>query len=233
MFMNAMNLRPGQELREFDVFRDGEHKTASGRVTSNDRERLGTIKAILAAARPEEKERWRQLEHPVSHKLIQQGVPPFEVRPGIPSCAGVGGILSKPCPIMWAISDSGRFIIVMSGVMCDGKAYQCSKAAVYFTCEPESVTNHRKNDCNNAERRTKGSFPEGLQSQQRTAERGIVRASRTAQRQKIPRAGNPQEIHSVCPGGIPGCADGCIPLVLGDARPRGKERHPFPGSFGD
>ena len=53
--------------------------------------------------------------------------------------------------------------------MCDGKAYQCSKAAVYFTCEPESVTNHRKNDCNNAERRTKGSFPEGLQSQQRTA----------------------------------------------------------------
>lgn len=82
MFLAPMNLRPGQELREFEVFRDGDHRTASGRVTSNDRERLGTVKAILAAARPEEKERWRQLEHPVTHKIIQQGTPPFEIRPG-------------------------------------------------------------------------------------------------------------------------------------------------------
>lgn len=82
MFAAATNQRPGQELREFEVFRDGEHKTASGRVVSNDRERLGTVKAILAAAKPEEKERWRQLEHPVTHKMIQQGAPPFEIRPG-------------------------------------------------------------------------------------------------------------------------------------------------------
>ena len=82
MFLAPVNLRPGQELREFEVFRSGEHRTVSGRVTANGLERIGTIKAILAAARPEEKERWRQLEHPVTHKIIQQGVPPFDIRPG-------------------------------------------------------------------------------------------------------------------------------------------------------
>ena len=109
MFMNAMNLRPGQELREFDVFRDAEHKTASGRVTSNDRERLGTIKAILAAARPEEKERWRQLEHPVSHKLIQQGVPPFEVRPGDSFMRGGRRYIVQTVP--YNVGDLGQWTI--------------------------------------------------------------------------------------------------------------------------
>lgn len=72
----------GQELRTFDAYRDGDHRTASGRITANGRERLGEIRAVLAAAKPEEIERWRQLEHPVSHKIIQQGVPPFEIAPG-------------------------------------------------------------------------------------------------------------------------------------------------------
>ncbi len=82
MFPNSFNLLPGQQLTTFTVFRDGERKTASGRITMNGGERLGEIKAVLAAAKPEEIERWRQLQHPVTHKIIQQGVPPFEVRPG-------------------------------------------------------------------------------------------------------------------------------------------------------
>ena len=53
MFIGAMNLKPGQELRQFDIYRDGEHKTASGRVTSNGWEYLGEFKAVLAAAKPE------------------------------------------------------------------------------------------------------------------------------------------------------------------------------------
>ena len=82
MFTGAINLMPGQELRRFEVYRDGEHTTASGRVISNGRESLGSIKAVLAAAKPEEIERWRQLEHPVTHKIIQQGTAPIEIKPG-------------------------------------------------------------------------------------------------------------------------------------------------------
>ncbi len=82
MFTGAINLAPGQELRGFDIYRDVEHRTASGRIISNGAELLGTIKAVLAAAKPEEIERWRQLEHPVTHKIIQQGTAPFEVKAG-------------------------------------------------------------------------------------------------------------------------------------------------------
>ena len=82
MFTGMINLLPGQELRMFTVYRDSEHKTASGRIIMNGPEQRGEIKAILAAAKPEEIERWRQLEHPVTHKIIQQGVAPFEIKPG-------------------------------------------------------------------------------------------------------------------------------------------------------
>ena len=82
MFTGAIMHLPGQELRTFEIFREGEIRTPSGRITDNGMEKIGTIKAILAAAKPEEIERWRQLEHPVTHKIIQQGVPPFEIKPG-------------------------------------------------------------------------------------------------------------------------------------------------------
>ena len=82
MFTGAINLLPGQELRRFEVFRQTEHKTAGGRITYDDEKLLGEIKGILAAAKPQEMERWRQMEHPVTHKIIQQGVAPFEIRAG-------------------------------------------------------------------------------------------------------------------------------------------------------
>ena len=82
MFMSAMRMTPGIALQTFTVYRDGEHRTASGRVISNGAEPIGEIRATLAAAKPEEIQRWRQLEHPVSHKIIQQWTAAFEVRPG-------------------------------------------------------------------------------------------------------------------------------------------------------
>lgn len=82
MFANGVFLRPGQELRDFDVLRADTHSTGGGRVLRNSQEKLGTTKAILAAAKPEEIERWRILSHKVTHKIIQQGVLPFEVKPG-------------------------------------------------------------------------------------------------------------------------------------------------------
>lgn len=82
MFTGAINLLPGQELRTFTVLRDDERRTGSGRITMNGAAPVGEIKAILAAAKPAEIERWRQLEHPVTHKIIQKGVTPFPIRPG-------------------------------------------------------------------------------------------------------------------------------------------------------
>ena len=82
MFAGMINHLPGQELRVFEIYRSGQHITAGGRVTANSETKLGEIKAILAAARPDEVNRWKQLEHPVSHKIIQQGVAPFQIKPG-------------------------------------------------------------------------------------------------------------------------------------------------------
>ena len=66
----------------FDVYRNDDMITASGRPVNNGFTKIGEVKAILAAAKPEERERWRQLEHPVTHKIIQKGVAPFEIKPG-------------------------------------------------------------------------------------------------------------------------------------------------------
>ncbi len=85
MFGGNVMLMPGQELRSFDVRRPKARETEMGRVLSagrNEEELLGQIRAILAAAKPEEIERWRQLEHPVTHKIIMKHKPPFAVRPG-------------------------------------------------------------------------------------------------------------------------------------------------------
>jgi hypothetical protein len=82
MFTGNMNLRPGQELREFDVLRPRTHETERGRETIIDYAHIGAVNAIFAAARPEERERWRQLEHPITHKIIMRHAPPFDVMPG-------------------------------------------------------------------------------------------------------------------------------------------------------
>jgi len=76
-------MTPGQELREFDVLRPETRGTEIGREgLTNQFETVGTIRAILAQAKPEEVQRWRQLNHPISHKIIMQGRPPFDVKPG-------------------------------------------------------------------------------------------------------------------------------------------------------
>ena len=48
MFTGAVHFVPGQALRTFTVYRDGEHKTASGRVISNGAEPIGEIRAVLS-----------------------------------------------------------------------------------------------------------------------------------------------------------------------------------------
>jgi hypothetical protein len=75
-------LLPGQEQREFAVLRPEGRENQRGQELVNGFTPVGTIRAILAQAKPEEKERWKQLNHPVTHKIIMQHRPPFDIRPG-------------------------------------------------------------------------------------------------------------------------------------------------------
>ena len=76
-------LRPGQELREFVVLRPETRSTEIGRKgLTNDFKEVGKVRAILAQATPDEIQRWRQLQHPVTHKIIMQRSPAFEIKPG-------------------------------------------------------------------------------------------------------------------------------------------------------
>lgn len=70
MFAQGVFFVPGQELRKFTVLRPENRETENGRIVNNSYTPIGTIRAILAQAKPEEKERWRQLQHPVTHKII-------------------------------------------------------------------------------------------------------------------------------------------------------------------
>ena len=83
MFTGPVMMLPGQEQKDFTVHRPETCGTERGREgLANQYIKIGTVKAILAQARTEETQRWRQLTHPVSHKLIMQHRPPVEVKPG-------------------------------------------------------------------------------------------------------------------------------------------------------
>ena len=76
-------MMPGQELREFVVKRPEKRGTENGREgLTNQFVEIGKIHAILAQAKPEEVQRWRQLNHSITHKIIMQYVPPFDIQPG-------------------------------------------------------------------------------------------------------------------------------------------------------
>lgn len=73
MFAGSIFFTLGQELREFSVLKPDTRSTENGREINNDYKATGKFKGILAEAKPTEIERWRQLGHPVTHKVIQQG----------------------------------------------------------------------------------------------------------------------------------------------------------------
>ena len=76
-------LTPGQEIKTFTVYRPETHGTAIGREgLTKSMTYVGKIDAVLAQAKPEEIERWRILDHPVSHKIIAGGKSTFDVLPG-------------------------------------------------------------------------------------------------------------------------------------------------------
>lgn len=73
---------PGHEVRDFTVLRLDTHETEKGREVVNGYTTVGTLRATLASAKPEEIERWRIINHPITHKIIMQYKPAFDILPG-------------------------------------------------------------------------------------------------------------------------------------------------------
>lgn len=72
--------RPGQLFKDFFVEAKGTALSPRGRAASRyNQQDAGRLKAVLAQAKPEEKDRWHQLGHPISHTLTQRGAPMAKV----------------------------------------------------------------------------------------------------------------------------------------------------------
>lgn len=67
-------LRPGEGYKRFSVKKLGKAKNTNGRVQKAGYEAAGTIIGILATASQKEIEKWKQLGHPITHKIVQRGV---------------------------------------------------------------------------------------------------------------------------------------------------------------
>lgn len=66
-------LRPGQGFKKFTVKKKGKSLTSSGKPIHGEYEDVGTITATLVNASEKEKEEWKQKQHPITHKIVQQG----------------------------------------------------------------------------------------------------------------------------------------------------------------
>lgn len=71
-----MYLRPGNLYKDFIIEKKGADISSRGRATRKyDGEAGEQIRGVLAEAKPEEKERWLQLQHPITHTIVQRGTP--------------------------------------------------------------------------------------------------------------------------------------------------------------
>lgn len=70
-----MYLMPGNLYKDFTVEKKDRTVSSRGRAKSGYSDDGVTVRGILAEAKPQEKERWRQLQHPISHTIVQKGKP--------------------------------------------------------------------------------------------------------------------------------------------------------------
>lgn len=74
-----MYLRPGNLFKDFSIEKKGETLSSRGRARSKYDSQIGEqLKAVLADAKPQEKEQWKQRQHPISHTITQRGKPKAE-----------------------------------------------------------------------------------------------------------------------------------------------------------
>lgn len=71
-----MYLRPGNLFKQFIIEGDDEYIGPLGRPKARyDREGERTLTGCLADATEKDRERWKQLQHPITHTIVQAGSP--------------------------------------------------------------------------------------------------------------------------------------------------------------
>ena len=75
----GMYLRPGNLFKDFQVVRV-EEGTRNGKKIATSEWTDSLIRGCLEEASPEEKQRWDQPQHPVTHSIVQAGPP--QAKPG-------------------------------------------------------------------------------------------------------------------------------------------------------
>lgn len=71
-------LRPGQGFKTFIVLRRVSGTTETGRPYTNSKAPQGTFKGMISNADPKEIERYKKLDTPITHTIVQHG--PFPNR---------------------------------------------------------------------------------------------------------------------------------------------------------
>lgn len=75
-----MYLRPGNLYKEFTIISGSESIGSFGRPKPLYSENHGSLIGTLAKADPSEVDRWKQLQHPITHTIEQPGSP--KAKPG-------------------------------------------------------------------------------------------------------------------------------------------------------
>ena len=73
--VRVMYLRPGNLFKEFLIESNDETIGESGRPEISYSEETRTLKGCLANATEGDRERWKQLQHPITHTIVQRGHP--------------------------------------------------------------------------------------------------------------------------------------------------------------
>lgn len=109
-----MFLNHGGLSTVFEVWRTSSVTTDMGRVLQNSPKKVGELRGTLAVATSSEKERWGQLSHPVSHKVILRGVPEISLLVGDilrwESCGAMRELILNKIP--YDVGGLGHYILI-------------------------------------------------------------------------------------------------------------------------
>lgn len=72
----------GMEVRSFLVMRSEAETSGKGRSMRGAQRELCSVRGILSHATAVERDRWKQLSHWVTHKVVVSGVPEVPLRAG-------------------------------------------------------------------------------------------------------------------------------------------------------
>lgn len=107
--MVSCSLKPEGIFEWVQVFRGTKERSGKGRMTQGEGILVGEFRGILAQAVASEKERWRQLTHPVTHKIIQKNLPDFTVEVGDVFSTGTQEFIVSAVP--YNVANLGQWVI--------------------------------------------------------------------------------------------------------------------------